>query len=64
MVFEDAEAGIEAAKHAGMLAVGIGSKDVLKEADVVTESFEELLHPGKAKELAFIFGPVAQTFAQ
>lgn len=34
-VFEDAKAGIEAAKKAGMYAIGIGSEEVLKEADKV-----------------------------
>lgn len=33
IVFEDAVAGIEAAHGAGMMAVGIGSKDQLTEAD-------------------------------
>jgi beta-phosphoglucomutase len=35
IVFEDAEAGIEAAHRAGMGAVGIGSASTLKEADVL-----------------------------
>lgn len=35
VVFEDAKAGIEAAKKAGMYAIGIGSEEVLKEADKV-----------------------------
>lgn len=34
-VFEDAEAGIEAAVAAGMLAIGIGSPKILKKADFV-----------------------------
>ncbi len=34
-VFEDAEAGIEAAHRAGMAAVGIGKANVLKGADIV-----------------------------
>lgn len=55
VVFEDAEAGIEAAKAAGMFAVGIGSKEILRQADAVIGSFEELEQPGQAKELAFIF---------
>jgi beta-phosphoglucomutase len=40
VVFEDAVAGIEAAKRGGMFAVGIGSPDVLTEADLVIPSFE------------------------
>ena len=40
VVFEDAVAGVEAAKRAGMFAVGIGSPDVLTQADLVIPSFE------------------------
>lgn len=39
VVFEDAEAGIEAAKRAGMHAVGIGSPEILKDADKVIPGF-------------------------
>ncbi|KAB7733089.1 beta-phosphoglucomutase [Rudanella paleaurantiibacter] len=42
VVFEDAVAGVEAAKRAGMFAVGIGSPDVLTEADLVVPSLEHL----------------------
>jgi beta-phosphoglucomutase len=42
-VYEDAEAGIEAARRAGMCTVGIGSRDILKEADVVVKGLFELL---------------------
>lgn len=42
IVFEDAVAGIEAAKRGGMFAVGIGSPDVLTQADLVVPSFEHL----------------------
>jgi beta-phosphoglucomutase len=42
IVFEDAVAGVEAAKRAGMFAVGIGSPDVLTEADLVVPSLEYL----------------------
>jgi beta-phosphoglucomutase len=35
LVFEDAVAGIEAAKKGGMKAVGIGKKEILTEADIV-----------------------------
>ncbi|CCQ96377.1 Beta-phosphoglucomutase [[Clostridium] ultunense Esp] len=38
VVFEDAEAGIEAAKRAGMYAVGIGSYQRLSKADLVIPS--------------------------
>lgn len=42
VVFEDAEAGIEAAKAGGMFAVGIGSADVLKDADIVVSGLSVL----------------------
>ena len=45
IVFEDAVAGIEAAKRAGMFAVGIGSPDVLTEADLVVPNLERLTIP-------------------
>ncbi len=37
VVFEDAEAGIEAAKRGGMYAVGVGRAEVLTEADWVVD---------------------------
>ncbi len=43
VVFEDAFAGIEAAKAAHMYAVGIGSAEVLHNADVVIPDFERAL---------------------
>lgn len=39
VVFEDAVAGVQSAKAAGMFAVGIGEKSVLTEADVVVPGF-------------------------
>ena len=42
VVFEDAEAGIEAAKNAGMHSIGIGKPEVLKHADKVISGFENL----------------------
>lgn len=39
IVFEDSEAGIEAAHICGMKAVGIGKKELLPQADVNFESF-------------------------
>ncbi|WP_313638813.1 beta-phosphoglucomutase [Paenibacillus sp.] len=43
VVFEDAEAGVQAGKAAGMKVVGIGKPEVLKEADLVIKGLYELL---------------------
>lgn len=42
VVFEDALAGIEAAKRGGMKAIGIGEKDILGQADVVVSGLNQL----------------------
>lgn len=42
VVFEDAEAGIEAAVRAGMRSIGIGSPGTLTHADHVVSSLEEM----------------------
>lgn len=42
VVFEDAVAGVEAGKRAGMFVVGIGTPDVLTKADMVAPSLEKL----------------------
>lgn len=42
VVFEDSEAGILAAKTAGMKAIGIGSPDVLTQADEVFPDFLQI----------------------
>lgn len=42
VVFEDAEAGIEAALRAGMYAIGIGSQDILKNANFVIRDLSEM----------------------
>jgi beta-phosphoglucomutase len=42
IVFEDAVAGIEAAKRGGMLAVGIGEPSVLAKADLVVASLADV----------------------
>ena len=39
VVFEDAEAGVEAAHNAGMKAVGIGSAATLGKAEMVIPNF-------------------------
>lgn len=42
VVFEDSEAGIEAANIAGMLSIGLGSAEVLSEANHVFGDFTEI----------------------
>jgi len=42
IVFEDAVAGIQAANNANMISIGIGEKEVLKEADYVFKDFTEI----------------------
>lgn len=42
IVFEDSVAGIEAANAAGMLGIGIGDKEILKEADYNFADFTEI----------------------
>lgn len=42
VVFEDAVAGVEAGKRGGMFVVGLGSPDVLTQADLVAPSLENL----------------------
>jgi beta-phosphoglucomutase len=42
VVFEDALAGVEAGKRGGMFVVGLGSPDILTQADLVVPSLEGL----------------------
>jgi len=42
VVFEDAIAGVQAAKAGGMKAIGIGKKEILKEADLVVGGLDEM----------------------
>lgn len=42
VVFEDAIAGIQAARNGGFLVVGVGSPEVLKGADLVIPGFQNL----------------------
>ncbi|GGD50602.1 beta-phosphoglucomutase [Emticicia aquatilis] len=42
LVFEDAVAGVEAGKNAGMKVVGIGHAEVLTKADIVLKGFENI----------------------
>jgi beta-phosphoglucomutase len=41
-VFEDAQAGVEGAKRAGMRVVGIGDREILQKADMVINGFLEI----------------------
>ncbi len=42
LVFEDAQAGVEAAKNAKMYCVGIGSKDLLSKADMIIDGLHKM----------------------
>lgn len=42
IVFEDSEAGIEAAINAGMKTIGIGDKFILKKANLIINNLEEI----------------------
>src|SRR5699024_12585038 len=42
VVFEDAGSGIDAAKAAGMTAIGVGSSEMLNHAEYIINSFEGL----------------------
>jgi beta-phosphoglucomutase len=42
VVFEDAVAGVEAAKNGNMLCVGVGQPDVLTLADIVVQDLTEV----------------------
>jgi beta-phosphoglucomutase len=43
IVFEDAEAGVEAAINAGMHCIGIGSENILKKADLIFSGFTDII---------------------
>jgi len=45
VVFEDASAGVEAGKSAGMTVIGVGDPAVLTQADMVIKNFAELSFP-------------------
>ncbi|MBX4268346.1 beta-phosphoglucomutase [Clostridium estertheticum] len=42
IVFEDAQSGIDAAINAGMYCIGIGSKNILKKANLVLSGFSDI----------------------
>jgi beta-phosphoglucomutase len=52
VVFEDAVAGIESGKRAGMKTVGIGQPNVLKEADIVLANLNNIA-PDDLKKILF-----------
>ncbi|KAA0991623.1 beta-phosphoglucomutase [Dyadobacter aurulentus] len=52
VVFEDAVAGVQSAKAAGMYAVGVGEKSVLAEADTVIPGFENYTFAGLNNSLS------------
>ncbi len=45
LVFEDAQAGIEAAKNAGMKCIGIGDSNILHSADKVVGGLDQITVP-------------------
>ncbi len=45
LVFEDAQAGIDAAKNAGMKCIGIGDKQVLHRANLVVTGLDKITVP-------------------
>ena len=49
--FEDAQAGVQSIKSAGQFALGIGDKEVLKEADYIVPTTKEL----KLSEIESVF---------
>lgn len=42
VVFEDAESGVRAAKNGKMLVVGVGDRDILREADTIVKDLSEI----------------------
>jgi len=42
MVFEDALSGVEAARNAGMISIGVGDPEILEKADLVISGFSNL----------------------
>ncbi len=42
VVFEDAQAGVEAAKNGGMFCIGVGDPDILIKADIIIPGFKGL----------------------
>jgi beta-phosphoglucomutase len=45
LVFEDAQAGIEAARNAGMRVIGVGSPEVLSNANLYIDGFSHMNYP-------------------
>ena len=42
VVFEDAQAGVEAAKNGNMFCIGVGDPDILIKADIIIPGFKGL----------------------
>ena len=57
IVFEDAEAGVEAALRAGMKCVGVGNPDILHKATVVIPGFKGLAWQQLSYELRYEEAP-------
>jgi beta-phosphoglucomutase len=55
---EDAEAGVEAIKSAGMFAVGVGRKEILAKADLIVQDTSQL----RLKEIEHSFCKLSKTF--
>lgn len=55
IVFEDAVAGVQAALAAGMICVGIGSEEILSEADVVVKGLD-MINLKKIEEIEKTLG--------
>ncbi|WP_183566657.1 beta-phosphoglucomutase [Mucilaginibacter sp. SP1R1] len=58
VVFEDAIAGVEAAKAGGMKAIGIGDPEVLHEADLVVSGLDKVPRPPKGGVGEWVFNKI------
>ncbi|MBA7527217.1 hypothetical protein ES705_19392 [subsurface metagenome] len=59
VVFEDAVAGIQAARNGGMTCFGIGSDKILHEADLVVKSLKEMTLEIKKQENIWLMNQVS-----
>jgi beta-phosphoglucomutase len=58
LVIEDAAAGVEAAKAAGMIVLGVGPTDRLQQADLVLDSLADCSWSALVDQLGFSSSPV------